>query len=221
MPRFSGVPTFTTVVTCLLTWQQCAGFSAKSNNYRVRSSQCNASEGDDYSVMDRRELLDNMVRRFPIAISAAVSLTVATLPTPPPALALDFDAFESGIISKDSESFIPKLNDDEALCRYGAPGKAMGVACERAKMKPNLPSVVDASGKVDRGDYLKCKILYPVVDGEYVKTRVCKPSADWGGGRGEVKCVWMSKITELQSIRPIPQRKGIFQFAFCTQDPHS
>ena len=56
----------------------------------------------------------------------------------------------------------------------------MGVACERAKMKPNLPSVVDASGKVDRGDYLKCKILYPVVDGEYVKTRVCKPSADWG-----------------------------------------
>ena len=102
--------------------------------------------------------------------------TISSLPT---ALALDFDAFESGEISKDSQTLIPKLNDDEALCKYGAPGKAMGEACERAKIQRKLPGGVDITGKVDRGDYLVCKYEYP----DMVKTRVCKPAKEWEGPR--------------------------------------
>jgi len=103
---------------------------------------------------------------------------------PPPASAaaavilalLDFDAFESSEITKDEKKSVPILSDDEALCRYGAPGKAMGEACDRAGKKLNLPSFVDATGKVDRVDYLRCRYEYPILGGGYVKTRVCKPS---------------------------------------------
>ena len=120
--------------------------------------------------MERRELLDNLFRA---AIStAAVSAAVPAQS----ALALDFDAFESSAQSSSG----PEYSEDEALCKFGAPGKAMGEACKRAGMKPRLPSDVDASGKVDRGDYLKCAFEYPVIEGKYVKTRVCKPSSEWG-----------------------------------------
>ena len=93
---------------------------------------------------------------------------------------LDFDAFESSEITKDEKKSAPILSDDEALYQYGAPGKAMGEGCDRAGKKPNLPSFVDAMGKVDRGDYLRCRYEYPISGGEYVKTRVCKPSGEWG-----------------------------------------
>lgn len=176
MPRFVIFPTFIGLLTCLLSWPHCAGFSTASyrTSHRV-PSQRHASDGDGYVALGRRELLDNLARRAALAAAAAA----VALPGPP-ARALDFAAFESGEISKDADRAAPKLSDDEALCKYGAPGKAMGAACERAKMKPNLPSVVDASGQVDRGEYLRCKTEYPIVDGQYVKTRVCKPSKDWG-----------------------------------------
>ena len=96
------------------------------------------------------------------------------------ALALDFDAFESSMLSKDWAGSAPAtMGDDEALCRYGAPGRAMGEACDRAKIKPKLPNFVDATGKVDMGDYLRCRNEFPTVNGEYIKTRVCKPSGEW------------------------------------------
>lgn len=176
MTRFSSLTTFS--VICLLSWQPCAGFSTQSNNHRVRSSLGNVSSGDgDGGAINRRGVLEHMFCVFPIAFTAAFSMSAMA---PTPALALDFDAFESSEISKDSGKSNPELNDDEALCKYGAPGKAMGEACERAKMKPRLPGVVDATGKVDRGDYLSCKYEYPVVDDKYVKTRVCKPASEWG-----------------------------------------
>ena len=176
MTRFGSVsPVVVVVVASLLSLlSPCAGFAAsKGGTKYLRSVSCHAFAGGDdnggenITLMGRRKVLDN------IAAIAAASFSVATTSTPP-ALALDFDAFESSEISKDSSSLVPELNDDEALCKYGAPGKAMGDACKRAGMKPRLPSVVDASGNVDRGEYLKCAYEYPIVDGKYVKTRVCK-----------------------------------------------
>ena len=153
----------------------CTGFTTCNNNNPLLRSPalCNSLDENncDNNVVQRRNVLNNL-------LGGVAAFTMATALSTP-AQALDFDAFESSVISKDSETLIPKLNDDEALCKYGAPGKAMGEACERAKMKPNLPGVVDATGKVDRGDYLKCKYEYPIINGEYVKTRVCKPSKEW------------------------------------------
>ena len=99
---------------------------------------------------------------------------------PNTAAALDFDAFESSQISKDSTAANPELSEDAALCKYGAPGKAMGEACKRANMKPRLPADVRADGKADRGNYTKCVDQYNIVGDKYVKTRLCKPINEWG-----------------------------------------
>jgi hypothetical protein len=150
-------------IAFLLSLQTCACFSTCGINNRrsLCLSVCNEKD-DDCITTDRRALLINTL----IAIAS-------------PAQALDFDSFESSQISKSAPSN-PTLSDDEALCKYGAPGRSMGEACERAKMKPRLPAVVDAYGKADRGDYLKCRIEYPIVDGNYKRTRVCKQSYEWG-----------------------------------------
>ena len=114
-----------------------------------------------------------------VVLSAAVTASSSSVVHPSTVLALDYDAFESSALTTDEyKSRSPKLGEDEALCRYGAPGKAMGEACARANARPNLPNFVDANGKVDRGDYLRCRYEYPIIDGEYVKTRVCKPSGE-------------------------------------------
>lgn len=182
-----------TIAVLLLSLDVCSGFTTtttKKNNGRSstltsstlynnspkgRGSQCYANDGS--SSIERRGVLNKIFRGSMTTVAAAIVVT--TNIHAPTAIALDFDAFESGEITKDSTSLIPKLNDDEALCKYGAPGRAMGEACERAKMKRKLPGDVDPTGKVDRGDYLKCKYEYPIINGEYVKTRVCKPSGEW------------------------------------------
>mmetsp|Transcript_3789 Transcript_3789/g.8304 ORF Transcript_3789/g.8304 Transcript_3789/m.8304 type:complete len:177 (-) Transcript_3789:316-846(-) len=174
MTRFSTFATFTAV--SLLSLQSCAGFSSTNiaNNNRIQSSLSNAPEGNDVGkIMERRSLLKN------IAAAAAFSIATTTSVSQP-ARALDFDAFESSEITKDDGKSNPSLNDDEALCKYGAPGRAMGEACERAKITRKMPGGVSATGKVDRGEYLVCKYEYPIIDNKYVKTRVCKPSSEWG-----------------------------------------
>jgi hypothetical protein len=129
------------------------------------------------SPTGRRDFLEVIFAAVP---ASAVIATMAGTTNPSTACALDYDSFESSIISDEKRASSPRLSDDEALCRYGAPGRAMGEACDRAKAKPNLPKNVNAAGVVDRGDYLRCRYEYPIVDGEYVKTRVCKPSGEWG-----------------------------------------
>mmetsp|Transcript_16026 Transcript_16026/g.28965 ORF Transcript_16026/g.28965 Transcript_16026/m.28965 type:complete len:178 (-) Transcript_16026:527-1060(-) len=175
MTRFSTFAA--SAVVSLLSLQSCVGFSNTNigNNNRIQSSLSNAPEGNDTGkIMERRSLLKN------IAAAAAFSITATTVSTTQPARALDFDAFESGEITKDDTKSKPSLNDDEALCKYGAPGRAMGEACDRAKITRKLPGGVSATGKVDRGEYLVCKYEYPIIDNKYVKTRVCKPSSEWG-----------------------------------------
>ncbi|KAL3763403.1 hypothetical protein ACHAWU_001976 [Discostella pseudostelligera] len=130
---------------------------------------------DGIQMHQRRDALNNMFRH-----SIAMVTLASTISTSTTAFALDMDEFESNILSKDTTNDIsPKLNDDEALCKYGAPGKAMGEACARANIQRKLPGDVDVSGKVDRGDYLKCRYEYPIIGDKYVKTRVCKPSGEW------------------------------------------
>jgi hypothetical protein len=139
---------------------------------------------DDKGILlqRRRVALNNMFRNSIaiITMTSTLSLTSSTsIISRTAALALDMDAFETNILSNDTtKDLSPTLNDDEALCKYGAPGKAMGEACSRAKMQRKLPGNVDVTGKVDRGDYLKCRYEYPIIDGQYVKTRVCKPSGE-------------------------------------------
>jgi hypothetical protein len=138
------------------------------------------SRSSSRPLTGRRDFLD---RAFAVATTAmtTAATTAASMTTNPSAAnALDYDSFESSIISNEERGASMKLTDDEALCRYGAPGRAMGEACDRAKATPKLPKGVDAAGIVDRGDYLRCRYEYPIVDGEYVKTRVCKPSGEWG-----------------------------------------
>lgn len=134
-----------------------------------------SDDGNQLKLHRRRDALNNILRN-----SIAMVTMISTISSITTAFALDMDAFESNILSKDATNDIsPKLNDDEALCKYGAPGKAMGEACARANIQRKLPGDVDVSGKVDRGDYLKCRYEYPIIDGQYVKTRVCKPSGEW------------------------------------------
>lgn len=95
------------------------------------------------------------------------------------------DAFMNAELAKDSEcdtssntrDCIPrkKLTDDEALCKYGQPSRDRGDACVRAGMSTKLkPGGVDAYGKVDRGDYVKCKQFYEMDNGVYAKKTECK-----------------------------------------------
>jgi hypothetical protein len=164
--------------SAILSWHLplCEGFAAKNinnHNKRLPHSPTALWDNDGCGGIQRRDAINNIFR-------GTASVAAAALIKAQSASALDFQAFESAEISKDSTPFDNKLNDDEALCKYGAPGKSMGEACARAKIDRKLPGGVDATGKVDRGDYEVCKYEYPIIDGNYVKTRVCKPSREWG-----------------------------------------
>ena len=74
--------------------------------------------------------------------------------------ALDMDAFMQKELSSSSSSSNKKMSDDEALCRFGQPSQATGEACLRAGMSTKRPTGVDAFGKVDRGDYMRCKAVW-------------------------------------------------------------
>lgn len=155
-------------------------FHHKHNNnlssaLRAKNLSEDAEEDNNNISMSRRSLFQNS-----IAAVATTYLVAADL-RPHSAAALDFDAFASSQLSSDDAASNPTLSDDEALCKYGAPGPEMGAACKRAKMKPRLPSDVSADGKADRGDYEKCKFEWSVENDKYVKKTICKSTREWGG----------------------------------------
>jgi len=156
-------------------------FHHKHNNnlssaLRAKNLSEDAEEDNNNISMSRRSLFQNS-----IAAVATTYLVAADLLRPHSAAALDFDAFASSQLSSDDAASNPTLSDDEALCKYGAPGPEMGAACKRAKMKPRLPSDVSADGKADRGDYEKCKFEWSVENDKYVKKTICKSTREWGG----------------------------------------
>ena len=68
----------------------------------------------------------------------------------------------------------PKLTEDEALCRYGFPAKATGEACVRAGMSTARAGGLDAFGKMDRGDFVKCRVYYEDTGTKYEKRFDCQ-----------------------------------------------
>ena len=104
-------------------------------------------------------------RNFFQATTAAATASVAA-----PAFALDIDAFVNSAIDKPKE-----MTDDERTCKFAAPGLEKGEACERAGMPTSKGGKgVDAFGNIDRGDFVRCKTSYPMIDGKYVKTVTCE-----------------------------------------------
>lgn len=98
-------------------------------------------------------------------------VSVGTLIQASPAFALDMDAFVNKELQSNTKT---EMSKDEGLCKYGAPGPARGAACERVGLKTGVvKNGVDAYGNIDRGDYVKCKTEYPMIDGKYVKTVTC------------------------------------------------
>ena len=69
------------------------------------------------------------------------TIAAGTILAPTITNALDFDAFEKGLVEADTKNCnpkldpkcIPKLTPDEALCQYGKSGQARGEACQRVK----------------------------------------------------------------------------------------
>lgn len=87
--------------------------------------------------------------------------------------ALDMDAFMNQELSADKSK--SELSDDAKTCKYAAPGQEKGDACVRAGMSVSGKNGgVDAYGRIDRGDYVRCKTSYPMIDGKYVKTVTCE-----------------------------------------------
>eukprot|EP00527_Entomoneis_sp_CCMP2396_P007113 CAMPEP_0198142190 /NCGR_PEP_ID=MMETSP1443-20131203/5061_1 /TAXON_ID=186043 /ORGANISM="Entomoneis sp., Strain CCMP2396" /LENGTH=133 /DNA_ID=CAMNT_0043805151 /DNA_START=195 /DNA_END=596 /DNA_ORIENTATION=- len=93
--------------------------------------------------------------------------------TAPPAHALDMDAFAASSLSSSSSS--PKtMSEDEALCKYGSPSLLTGEACVRSGLSTKRVGSLNAFGKVDRGDFVRCKQFYgDDGNGGYVKKTEC------------------------------------------------
>lgn len=114
--------------------------------------------------------IDNPVstsRRLVVSLAPAI-IMAATLAVvdAPQASALDIDSFIQNELKSDacddktSKKCKPKLSEDEAMCRFGQPSPKTGEACLRAGLPTKRPSGVDAFGKVDRGDFVRCKANY-------------------------------------------------------------
>ncbi len=87
--------------------------------------------------------------------------------------ALDMDAFMNQELNADKSK--SELSDDAKTCKYAAPGQEKGDACVRAGMSTaGKNGGVDAYGRIDRGDFVRCKTSYPMIDGKYVKTVNCE-----------------------------------------------
>lgn len=105
---------------------------------------------------------------------------------PAAAMALDMDAFMNKELEsttcdeKVNKKCIPKLSEDEALCRFGSPSKKTGEACIRAGMSTSnkVAGGVDAFGNLDRGDFARCTQYYEDDGGpKYTRKRKCVDSS--------------------------------------------
>jgi len=129
---------------------------------------------------------ENIVSRRSFVVGGAGASTLAPVLVPFfPTRALDVDAFVNDQLAGETcndrvdKKCKPKLSDDEALCRFGFPSKEVGEACQRAGLstkRAGSTQGLDASGKSDRGDYVRCKQFYANEGGPgtpYVKKTVC------------------------------------------------
>lgn len=120
-------------------------------------------------------------RAFLASATAAVTATTVTAAAPSIniANALDMDAFAQGELDKDAKAAKARqpLSPDAGLCLYGFPSPATGQACLRAGLPTTRTAGgVDAFGKVNRGDFVRCQNVYQEDSKTtygYLKTTVC------------------------------------------------
>ncbi|GMH46846.1 hypothetical protein TrRE_jg4909 [Triparma retinervis] len=114
--------------------------------------------------------LSPSISRRAFSFTSLSSLTY--LASPARTLALDMDAFANSELKSDT----PKkgLSEDEALCRFGGASSLRAEACSRVKLKPK--SGLDPSGKIDRGDFERCKKDYVMKDGKWSPSWSCTSS---------------------------------------------
>lgn len=103
---------------------------------------------------------------------------------PHPSQALDIDAFiQNELDSEVCNNRVDKkciskvkMSDDEALCKFGQPGKSRGDACVRIGVSTSSKTIggVDAYGNIDRGTFERCTRSWSVVNGKYEKEDICK-----------------------------------------------
>lgn len=91
-------------------------------------------------------------RRLAFLAVPAIAMGLAA-----PSNALDMDAFMAKELGTDVKKEPAKMNDDEALCKFGAPAKKTGEACLRAGLSTKRPTGVDAFGTVDREYFTQYK----------------------------------------------------------------
>ncbi|CAJ1923524.1 unnamed protein product [Cylindrotheca closterium] len=91
---------------------------------------------------------------------APIVFATASMGTANNVHALDMDGFMNSELQKDSKPD-QGMSADEALCRFGSPSPETGKACVRAGMSPERKGKpVDAFGKIDRGEYVRCKSFW-------------------------------------------------------------
>ena len=134
---------------------------------RLYSNDNKNMENDKGNNSSRR----NMFKYIGAGIAA--TYITASSSTVQPSYALDMDAFINKELEVDKTK--TEVSEDAKTCRYGAPGREKGDACVRAGMSVDGKNGgVNAYGELDRGDFVRCKTSYPMVDGQYVKTVTCK-----------------------------------------------
>jgi hypothetical protein len=114
----------------------------------------------------------SLSRRQAFASIATAAAASAFVIAPLASNALDMDAFANQQLTPSVAP--PKLTDDEALCRYGSPAQKTGEACVRAGLPTKRSGSLDAFGKTDRGDYVRCKSRYEDRGDRYEMVTECK-----------------------------------------------
>lgn len=134
----------TAILTLFGSLQLALGFQPSMRTAYGQSATALSMATPADNVSDRRRVLQSVFGAT--AAAATVLLSEKTAP----AQALDMDAFMNSELASDSAKCdpkdpkcIPKLSQDEALCKYGQIGEARAEACKRVKA---------SGGKVDKAD---------------------------------------------------------------------
>lgn len=118
-----------------------------------------------------------------LPLVAAPGIPITAVVVAANANALDVDNFiqqqldTSSCDERTSKKCKPQLSEDEAMCRFGQPSPRTGNACVRAGLATSRQGGVDAFGKIDRGDFVRCKGVYvddPERKGMLMKQWVCQ-----------------------------------------------
>ena len=138
----------TSVILAFLPFAAQAFAPASNAQPRVATNLSESPSSED-EIMSRRNVMGGIASIF-------LSTVIASN-----ANALDMDAFMNAELASDLKNCdpkrdpkcIPKLSEDEALCKYGQGGKARGEACQRIKSQGKEVPKAAPGGKSLGGAY--------------------------------------------------------------------